>query len=170
MKRVILSVTATVLGVIALLSFKSQSPLTSTGALPSAALPGASSTAPTGSSTTTSAPPDPTSSPAASAASASSGTSASAAAATYVGVAEQTRYGIVQVKITVSGKKITDVSFAQLTAFDGRSQQINSQAAPILLQETLQAQSAQINAVSGASYTSDGYVQSLQSALDKAGI
>ena len=168
MKRVILSVTATVLGVIALLSFKSQSPLTSTGALPSAALPGASSTVPTGGSTTTSAPPDPTAAPASSAAAGTAG--ASAAAATYVGVAEQTRYGIVQVKITVSGKKITDVSFAQLTAFDGRSQQINSQAAPILLQETLQAQSAQINAVSGASYTSDGYVQSLQSALDKAGI
>ena len=85
-------------------------------------------------------------------------------------MAEQTRYGIVQVKITVSGKRITNVGFAQLTAFDGRSQQINSQAAPILLQETLSAQSAHIDSVSGATYTSDGYVQSLQSALDKAGI
>jgi uncharacterized protein with FMN-binding domain len=76
----------------------------------------------------------------------------------------------VQVKLTVSGTKITNVSFTQLTAYDGRSQEINSQAAPILLQETLTAQSAQIDTVSGASYTTDGYVQSLQSALDQAGI
>jgi len=62
------------------------------------------------------------------------------------------------------------VTFAQLTAYDGRSQQINSEAAPILLQETLKAQSAQIDTVSGASYTSAGYVQSLQSALDQAGL
>jgi uncharacterized protein with FMN-binding domain len=76
----------------------------------------------------------------------------------------------VQVKITVSSKKITNVGFTQLTAFDGRSQRINSDAAPILLQETLSAQSAHIDSVSGASYTSEGYVQSLQSALDKAGL
>jgi len=76
----------------------------------------------------------------------------------------------VQVQITVSGKKVSDVSLLQLTAFDGRSQEINSQAAPILVQETLTAQSANIDTVSGASYTTAGYIQSLQSALDKAGI
>jgi uncharacterized protein with FMN-binding domain len=76
----------------------------------------------------------------------------------------------VQVQVVVSGTKISNVSFLQLTAYDGRSEQINSQAAPILLQETLSAQSANIDTVSGASYTSEGYVQSLQSALDKAGI
>ena len=81
-----------------------------------------------------------------------------------------TQYGIVQVKITVADRKITDVAFVKLTAFDGRSRQINSDAAPILLQETLSAQSAQIDSVSGASYTSQGYFQSLQSALDQAGI
>ncbi len=70
----------------------------------------------------------------------------------------------------MAGSKITNVSFVQLTAFDGRSQQINSDAAPILLQETLSAQSAKIDTVSGATYTSDGYEQSLQSALDQAGI
>ena len=73
-------------------------------------------------------------------------------------------------KVAVSGTKITNVSFVQLTAFDGRSQRINADAAPILLQETLSAQSAQIDSVSGATYTSDGYEQSLQSALDQAGI
>jgi uncharacterized protein with FMN-binding domain len=62
------------------------------------------------------------------------------------------------------------VTFLQLTSHDGRSADINSQAAPILLQETLSAQSSNIDSVSGASFTSAGYLQSLQSALDQAGI
>ena len=61
------------------------------------------------------------------------------------------------------------VSFLQLTADDPRSADINSQAGPILLQQTMQAQSANIDGVSGATYTSEGYLQSLQSALDQAG-
>jgi uncharacterized protein with FMN-binding domain len=168
MKRVILSVTGTVLGVVALLTFKTHGQVaTASGGLPSAGLPSSSPTAARSSTSATGAPPDP---------SAKTGSSTSASKAkgptsvSYTGVAEQTQYGIVQVKITVSGKKITHVGFAQLTAFDGRSQQINSDAAPTLLQETLQAQSAHIDSVSGASYTSEGYIQSLQSALDKAGI
>jgi uncharacterized protein with FMN-binding domain len=161
MKRVLLSVLGTVLGLVALLSFKSHGAPLATGALPSAALPASSAApAPTGTSTSTSAPPNPT---------ASTSTAASTSKS-YLGQAVQTQYGVVQVKLTVNGTKITNVSFAQLTAYDGRSQEINSQAAPILLQETLTAQSAQIDTVSGASYTSDGYVQSLQSALDQAGI
>jgi uncharacterized protein with FMN-binding domain len=159
MKRVLLSVLGTVLGLVALLSFKSHGAPLATGALPSAGLPASSPTAASGS---TSAPPVP------------GGSTSPAAGPTtsksYLGHAVQTQYGVVQVKLTVSGTKITNVSFAQLTAYDGRSQEINSQAAPILLQETLTAQSAQIDTVSGASYTSDGYVQSLQSALDQAGI
>ncbi|MEO6886370.1 MAG: FMN-binding protein [Jatrophihabitantaceae bacterium] len=167
MKRVLLSVTGTVLGVVALLGFKTESQLpTAAGGLPSAALPGSTAAATTTSptSTSTGAPPDPS----------RTSTSPSAASAptsvSYTGAAEQTRYGTVQVNITVSAKKITNVSLAQLTAFDRRSQQINSDAAPILLQETLAAQSVQIDAVSGASYTSQGYLQSLQSALDQAGL
>jgi uncharacterized protein with FMN-binding domain len=70
----------------------------------------------------------------------------------------------------VSGTKITNVSYLQLTAVDFRSQQINSYAAPILLRETLTAQNANIDTVSGATYTSEGYINSLQSALDQAGI
>jgi uncharacterized protein with FMN-binding domain len=88
-------------------------------------------------------------------------------ARTVVGRAEQTPYGVVQVKVTATGRQITNVKFVQLTAYDGNSQFINQQAAPILLQQTLQAQSANINGVSGASYTSQGYVASLQSALDQ---
>jgi uncharacterized protein with FMN-binding domain len=174
MKRVLLAVTGTVLGVVALLSFKTHGQVaTASGGLPSAGLPGASSSASAASpSTSTGAPPDPTATKATPATKSSSAAakSTSPTSVSYTGAAEQTRYGIVQVKLTVRGNKITNVGFAQLTAFDGRSQQINSQAAPTLLQETLQAQSAKIDSVSGASYTSQGYIQSLQSALDKAGL
>jgi uncharacterized protein with FMN-binding domain len=176
-KRVLLSITGTVIGVVALLSFKSSSPVSSAGGLPTASLPGtsssstATSTTPSATATSSAAPPDPSSGASSPTATRSSATAkASATARSYVGSSITTRYGIVQVKVTVVGSKITDVGFAQLTAFDGRSQRINSQAAPILLQETLQAQSARIDSVSGASYTSQGYVQSLQSALDQAGI
>lgn len=169
MKRVIFSVTATVVGIVALLEFKSASPVaTSAAGLPSA---GVAASATSGSATSTAAPPDPsTSTTTPSTSKKSPSTSASSTARTYVGSAEQDQYGVVQVKVTVANKKITNVAFVQLTAFDGRSQQINSGAAPILLQETLQAQSSKINSVSGASYTSASYVQSLQSALDKAGL
>ena len=166
MKRILLSVTGTVLGLVALLSFKSHGhPIGASGTLPSAGLPSSSgsttpSTSPRSSSSSTSAPPRPR----------TSSSSAAAANRTVAGDAVQTQYGVVQVQVVVNGKKISNVSFLQLTAYDGRSQQINSQAAPILLQETLSAQSANIDTVSGASYTSEGYVQSLQSALDRAGI
>lgn len=100
------------------------------------------------------------------------GSSASSAAGrkdgTYTGDAAQTQYGPVQVRITVSGGKLTDVEAVQLTERDGRSVAISQQAAPILRQEALQAQSASVQAVSGATYTSEGYVTSLQSALDQA--
>ena len=156
MKRVVATILATVAGIVALLDFKSHGqPLTSAGALPSAGV------APTPSTSA----PQPT-------ASATPGASTSVAATpkTYLGQAISTRYGVVQVKATVTAQKLTNVAFVQLEAFDGRSQEINSQAAPILLQETIQAGNAKIQTVSGATYTSDGYIQSLQSALDAAGL
>ncbi|MGZ4436573.1 MAG: FMN-binding protein [Nocardioidaceae bacterium] len=76
-------------------------------------------------------------------------------------------YGIVQVKVTMVGKRITDVTALSLPS-GGNSSSISSYAGPQLRQEALSAQSAHIDAVSGASYTSAGYVKSLQSALDKA--
>jgi uncharacterized protein with FMN-binding domain len=130
--------------------------------LPSAGLPGGGANTSSG----TTAP----SSPNATSAAPSSPSTGAATTKTLAGDAIDTRYGIVQVQVTVRGTQIQNVKFLQLTAFDDRSQQINSDAAPILLQETLSAQSAQIDSVSGATYTSDGYVQSLQSALDQAGI
>lgn len=84
------------------------------------------------------------------------------------GQAADTQYGPVQVQITVSGGRITRADAIDYPQGGGRDQEINSQAVPQLDQETLQAQSAQIDTVSGATYTSDGYRQSLQSALDAA--
>ncbi|MFJ8578660.1 FMN-binding protein [Micromonospora sp. NPDC093277] len=84
------------------------------------------------------------------------------------GSVAQTRWGPVQVKITVSGGKISDVRAVQLPAGNRRDQEINDYAVPILRQEALAAQSAQIDTVSGATVTSDGYRESLQSAIDAA--
>lgn len=172
MKRMALAVVATVAGLVSLLSFKSHAhPVASGSALPAANLPGssASTTSPSTGSTKRSATHRRASSTRSSAPSSSS-SSAAPTRRSYLGSAVTTQYGVVQVKVTVSGKKILSVSFAQLTAFDPQSQAINSYAAPILLRETLSAQSAQVDTVSGATYTSAGYQQSLQSALDAAGI
>ena len=170
MKRVLLAVMGTVFGLVALLSYKSHGQVaTTTSGLPSAGLPGTSTSSSLSGPGVSSAaaPPDPAPT---SGGSTIAPPAATASGATFTGTAETTRYGIVQVKVTVAGKKITNVGFVQLTAYDGRSQRINSDAAPILLRETLAAQNAHIHSVSGASYTSEGYVQSLQSALDQAGI
>jgi uncharacterized protein with FMN-binding domain len=78
-------------------------------------------------------------------------------------------YGTVEVQITVSNGKITDIQAVSLPT-RGRSGEISNYVAPILASEALKAQSANIDIVSGATYTSEAYAQSLQSALDQAGI
>lgn len=88
---------------------------------------------------------------------------------TVTGQVEFTPYGPVQVRLTLSGGRIVDVTALQLPSDASRSVDINNYAAPLLRQEVLSAQSAAIDTVSGASYTSDGYAQSVQSALDTAG-
>jgi uncharacterized protein with FMN-binding domain len=98
-----------------------------------------------------------------------SGSSGSAAQArTVTGSVAQTQYGPVQVRLTVSGGKITKADAVQAPK-GGLSDQKTAMAIPKLNQEAVSAQSANIDAVSGATYTSTGYKQSLQSALDKAG-
>jgi len=89
---------------------------------------------------------------------------------TFVGDVASTPFGDMQVEIIVSSGKITDVKALKLTDQGGRSVQISNYAAPILRTEALKAQSAKIDSVSGATYTSDGYATSLQSAIDKAGL
>jgi uncharacterized protein with FMN-binding domain len=91
------------------------------------------------------------------------------AAKTVTGDAADTRYGPVQVQVTFSGKKITRIRVLEYPTESGRDQEINSYAIPQLNQQAMSAQSANIDGVSGATYTSEGYQQSLQSAIDKAG-
>lgn len=90
------------------------------------------------------------------------------AAGTYTGDSVMTRWGAVQVEITVADGKITAVQAVEYPQNNARDRQINAYALPVLAQEVTQAQSAQIDVVSGATVTSDGYIQSLQSALDQA--
>jgi len=89
---------------------------------------------------------------------------------TFTGDAGNTRYGPVQVQITVVNGKITNAIALTYPTESFRDQQINQQAIPYLIQETLAAQSANIQGVGGASYTSQGWADSLQSALTKAGL
>jgi uncharacterized protein with FMN-binding domain len=96
------------------------------------------------------------------------GSSGSGADGTFVGSVAQTRWGPVQVRITVSDGKITNVDALQVPDGNFRDQQINGYAVPILAQEAVAAQSAQIDTVSGATITSDGYKTSLQAAIDQA--
>lgn len=87
---------------------------------------------------------------------------------TFTGDAADTPYGPVQVEITMSGGRITVARTVQVPQESGRDVEINSAAVPVLNSEAVQAQTAQIDTVSGATYTSEGYVQSLQSAIDAA--
>jgi uncharacterized protein with FMN-binding domain len=99
-----------------------------------------------------------------------SSTSSAKKSTTATGDVAQTQWGPVQVELTVSGGKITDVSVLQYPSGNGQDAQINGYALPVLIQETLDQQSASIDMVSGATVTSVGYLQSLQSALDQAGL
>lgn len=105
-----------------------------------------------------------------SASSGSSSSSNSSASGTYKGNTVQTRFGPVQVQITVANGKITDVTALQLTNTDGKSIQISNRAAPLLRSKVLAAQSANVQTVSGATITSDAYLTSLQAALDAANL
>jgi uncharacterized protein with FMN-binding domain len=87
---------------------------------------------------------------------------------TFTGDVISTRYGDVEVQVTIAGGTITDVTALELPSGDRRTNQISSQAEPILREEALTAQSAQIDLLSGATYTSTGYERSLQAALDQA--
>jgi uncharacterized protein with FMN-binding domain len=95
--------------------------------------------------------------------------SGSGGSKTALGDAMQTRYGPAQVRVTVSNGKITKVEAVQLQNGDPKSQAISSYAEPVLQQSVLSKQTAAVDTVSGATYTSLSYEGSLQSALDKLG-
>jgi uncharacterized protein with FMN-binding domain len=101
---------------------------------------------------------------------ASGATGASAAAGTYDGAVVPTRFGSVQVRITVQAGAITEVTALQLTDDDRKSVQISNRAAPLLRTEVLTAQSAEVTTISGATVTSRAYLTSLQAAIDAANL
>jgi uncharacterized protein with FMN-binding domain len=89
---------------------------------------------------------------------------------TFKGDTSQTRWGPVQVEITLTNGKITDVTTLQYPNGDRKSLNISNRVIPWLQEETLQVQSANISGISGATYTSTGFQSSLASALQKAGL
>ncbi len=161
MRKIVVALMGTVSGLIMLFSYHTS--LAGSGTL---AVPPSTGTGTTSSSSgSTSAGSGSTSS-----GGSSSSSSAGGSATTVTGDTAQTQWGPVQVQITVAGGKITDVTPVQYPNGNGRDQEINSYALPVLAQEALAAQSANIDHVSGATVTSDGYVQSLQSAIDQANL
>ncbi len=99
-----------------------------------------------------------------------SGSGAGGGSRVVTGDVADTRWGPVQVQLALTGGDITKVTVLQYPNDTQRDADINSYALPILIKETMSAHNANIDMVSGATVTSDGYVQSLQSALDKAGL
>jgi uncharacterized protein with FMN-binding domain len=102
--------------------------------------------------------------------SSSGDSSSTSTSSTYTGDSASTRWGPVQVQLTVTDGTITDVQVIDYPTTNSKDRQINARALPELVQETVDAQSADIDMVSGATVTSEGYLESLQSALDQAGL
>jgi uncharacterized protein with FMN-binding domain len=168
LRRVILAIVATAVGLVLLLSFKSHS---STGLAASSIISPQNGTGTSTTGTSSTAGTGTTSPSSGSKSSGSnSGSSGSGSSRTVDGNEVQTVYGPIQVDITVKGGKITAANVPVYPNGTMRDVQIDQFALPQLIQETVSASSASIDAVSGASYTSQGYISSLQSAIDKAGI
>ena len=188
MKKIVYAVLATVSGLVLLLSYRtshvdtvaqplavdtsatgSQGTTGTSGDTGTSTDPGSTGTSTDTGSTGTSTDPGSTGTGAAggSGSAAASGSSA-LADGTFTGSTVNTRFGPVQVRITVSGGRITDVQVPEYPSSNPRDRQINEQALPLLASETTAAQSADIDMVSGATYTSQGYLSSLQSAIDQA--
>jgi uncharacterized protein with FMN-binding domain len=159
MRRVILAIVSTAAALVFLLSFKSHSSSALATPAPSAVSATPASRASASAST-----------PAAGASPTTSKAPASSTATTVTGSAADTMYGPVQVRVTVKDGKVTAAQAVEYPSQDPRDAQINAYAIPVLNQETVNASSAQIDSVSGATYTSNGYITSLQSALDQAGL
>jgi len=159
MRRVILGLVTTAVVLVLLLSFKTHTQPAVPGSTPASVVgsPAPGATAPGGSSASAASPAE--SSPA-----------GSRVTRTVTGEAFQTIYGPVQVKITVTDGRITAATAVQYPQDTPRDDQINAYAIPLLNQRAVAAGNAKIDAVSGATYTSGGYIGSLQNALDQAGI
>ena len=144
MRRVILAIASTVAGLVLLLTFKTHS--TSGASTPPAAI----------------------STPAPASGGGTAGAGTVAGARTVTGAAASTIYGPVQVQITVKRAKVTAARAVEYPEETPRDTQINAYAIPVLDREAVSTGGAKVDMVSGATYTSRGYVTSLQSALDQA--
>ena len=165
MHRITAAVMGTITALVLLFSYRTSAPPATTAATTeddpgTAAGPGA------GSSVTPSATPSPTHTSTTASTPGSASPSSEATTGTYTGDAVQTRYGPVQVRITVEAGALTDVTAVKYPDGSRHDQQINARAIPLLNSEALSARSAKIDAVSGATITSGAYIKSLQSALD----
>lgn len=167
MKRILYAILATVSGLVLLFSYRTSlgesvvSDVAAASGNTTSVVPAPVASGASGTST-----PAPTSSATATGSDAAASTGLSDG--TFVGAAASTRYGDVQVQITVSGGTIVDVTVPEYPHENGKDVSINNRALPQLIAETTSAQSADVQMISGATYTSRGYVQSLQSALDQA--
>ena len=160
MRRAAIVIATTAGGLVLVANFHTNS---SGAPLAARSGPALSTAIPSTSSTTAPATAPPTT-----AAAGSPPSTAASAPRTITGPAVTTDYGNVQVRITLNGTRIVDAQALQLPNDRSRSVRISQFAGPQLRAETLQAQSARIQLVSGASYTSQGYIESLQGALDLA--
>ncbi|MGK2850222.1 MAG: FMN-binding protein [Candidatus Limnocylindrales bacterium] len=176
-KRAISAMLTTVFALALLLSFKTPAaPDLASSTTAGIAVVGqptpnvGSATAPTAPTTTTApaATSGSTTGPTAPAATIAPAAAAALVDGTVTGPVVTTRYGDVQVQINISSGVLTDVTALQLPSGDRRTNRISSAAEPILREEALTAQSAQIDLLSGATYTSKGYTKLLQAALDQA--
>ncbi|HEU5027624.1 MAG TPA: FMN-binding protein [Spirillospora sp.] len=166
MRRALIATGSTVAGVVLLLGLKPHHSEVAgvSSSVPQSSAPGASGGSSSGSSGSGSG----SGSSGTSGASGGSGGSSAKTSGTFKGDVIDTRYGPVQVEITTSGGKLKSVRVLQVPSENGRDREIAGFAVPQLTQEALSAGSARIDSVSGATYTSEGYIQSLQSALDAA--
>jgi uncharacterized protein with FMN-binding domain len=166
MKRITFWLLST-LSVVVLLFGYDASNATTTASAPTSIVSGSTGSAGTSSGTSGGG----TSSGSSSSSSSSSGSAGtSSGTKTVTGSVASTQWGPVQVELTVSGGKITKVSVLQYPSGNPKDEEINDYALPILVQETTDQQSAGIDMVSGATVTSTGYIQSLQSAIDQAAL
>jgi hypothetical protein len=158
MRRVLLAITGTIAGLVALLSFKSHSGVTPSAASVAGTSGGSSSSSGSasggsGGSTPSGAYPE--------------GLKLTAGEKAITGKVANTAYGPVQVELAVSNNKIVKVGILQQPLNTEHDVQIGQMAFPTLIRETITAQNGKIDSVSGATYTSGGYIASLQSAVDK---
>jgi uncharacterized protein with FMN-binding domain len=164
-RRIVLTLASTAAALVLLFSYRTS---TGSGDVAATAIAAGSAGVVSGGASPTGTASSSGSAPPSGSPTASAGAAPAATSRVINGSTVQTRFGPVQVQITVSAGKVTAADAVQYPTRERRDVAINRQAIPILNSEVLSAQSANIDAVSGASYTSDGYVQSLQSALDLA--